>query len=42
MWIAKPTGDAPAGISVADMAIAIVDEIEKPQHLRARFTVATA
>jgi putative NADH-flavin reductase len=35
-------GDAPAGISVADLAIAIVDEIEKPQHLRARFTVATA
>ena len=35
-------GDAPAGISVADLAIAIVDEIEKPQHVRARFTVATA
>ncbi len=35
-------GPAPAGISVADLAVAIVDEIEKPQHLRARFTVATA
>ena len=35
-------GDAPAGISVADLAVAIVDEIEKPQHLRARFTVAAA
>ena len=35
-------GDAPAGISVADLGLAIVDEIEKPQHLRARFTVATA
>ncbi len=35
-------GDAPAGISVDDMAIAIVDEIEAPRHVRARFTVATA
>ena len=35
-------GSAPAGISVADLAVAIVDEIEQPRHLRARFTVATA
>ena len=35
-------GPAPAGISVADLAVAIVDEIEKPRHVRARFTVATA
>ena len=35
-------GEAPAGISVADLAVAIVDELEKPQHVRARFTVATA
>ena len=34
-------GDKPAGISVADLAIAIVDEIERPRHLKARFTVAT-
>lgn len=34
-------GPAPAGISVADLAVAIVDEIEKPKHVRARFTVAT-
>ncbi len=34
-------GDQPAGISVADLAIAIADEIERPQHVRARFTVAT-
>ena len=34
-------GPAPAGISVADLAVAIADEIEKPQHVRARFTVAT-
>ena len=33
--------DGPAGISVADMAIAIVDELERPCHLRARFTVAS-
>ncbi|TWI69744.1 hypothetical protein IP91_00817 [Pseudoduganella lurida] len=33
-------GDAPAGISVADLAVAIVDEIEQPRHVRARFTVA--
>jgi putative NADH-flavin reductase len=32
----------PAGISVADLAVAIADEIETPRHLRARFTVATA
>ncbi len=32
-------GDAPAGISVADLAVAIVDEIERPQHLQRRFTV---
>jgi len=35
-------GDKPAGISVADLAVAIADEIEKPKHVRARFTVATA
>lgn len=34
-------GEAPAGISVADLAVAIVDEIEQPRHVRARFTVAT-
>lgn len=33
---------APAGISVADLAVAIVDEIEQPRHPRARFTVAAA
>jgi len=35
-------GDKPAGISVADLAVAIVDEIEQPRHVRARFTVASA
>jgi len=34
-------GAAPAGISVADLAVAIVDEIEQPKHIKARFTVAT-
>jgi putative NADH-flavin reductase len=33
-------GEAPAGISVADLAVAIVDEIETPRHIRQRFTVA--
>ena len=33
--------DQPAGISVADLAVAVADEIERPRHLRARFTVAT-
>lgn len=33
-------GEQPAGISVADLAVAIVDELEQPRHLRARFTVA--
>jgi putative NADH-flavin reductase len=34
-------GAEPAGISVADLAVAIVDEIERPAHVRQRFTVAT-
>jgi putative NADH-flavin reductase len=34
-------GDHPAGISVADLAVAIADEIERPQHVRARYTVAS-
>ena len=33
-------GDQPAGISVADLAVAIVDEIEQPRHVQKRFTVA--
>lgn len=33
-------GDAPAGISVADLAIAIADDVEKKTHLFRRFTVA--
>lgn len=35
-------GEQPAGITVADLAVAIVDEIEQPRHVRARFTVARA
>jgi len=34
-------GEKPAGISVADLAVAIVDELEKPAHVRARLTVAS-
>ena len=33
-------GDKPAGISVADLAVAIVDEIETPKHIGKRFTAA--
>lgn len=33
-------GDAPAGISLADLAAAIVNEIERPAHRGRRFTVA--
>ncbi|MDT4846161.1 HpnA: hopanoid-associated sugar epimerase [compost metagenome] len=33
-------GEEPAGISVADLAVAIIDELERPQHIRQRFTVA--
>jgi putative NADH-flavin reductase len=33
-------GDRPAGISQHDLAIAIVDEIEAPRHIRQRFTAA--
>ena len=35
-------GDAPAGISVADLAIAIADDVEQKAHLHQRFTVADA
>lgn len=33
-------GDEPAGISVADLAIAIADDVEQKAHLFQRFTVA--
>lgn len=33
-------GNAPAGISVADLAVAIADDVEQKAHLRQRFTVA--
>lgn len=33
-------GNAPAGISVADLAIAIADDVEKKAHLFQHFTVA--
>jgi putative NADH-flavin reductase len=33
-------GEAPAGITVADLAVAIVDELENPRHIKQRFTVA--
>ena len=33
-------GDIPAGISVADLAVAIADDIERKAHLHQRFTVA--
>jgi putative NADH-flavin reductase len=33
-------GDKPAGITVSDLAVAIVDEIASPKHSRQRFTVA--
>lgn len=34
-------GDVPAGISVADLAIAIADDVENKAHLFKRFTVAS-
>jgi uncharacterized protein len=34
-------GDKPAGISVKDLAVALVDELETPRHSRRRFTVAS-
>lgn len=33
-------GDKPAGISVADLAVAVVDELETPRHIKTRFTAA--
>ncbi|KRG67095.1 hypothetical protein ABB27_11170 [Stenotrophomonas terrae] len=34
------TGDGPGTISAADLAVAVVDELEAPQHIGKRFTVA--
>ena len=36
-------GDSPVGefVSIADYALALVDELERPAHRRSRFTVAT-
>lgn len=33
-------GAAPANISVEDLAVAIIDEVEKPQFIKAQFTAA--
>lgn len=33
-------GEQPGTISVKDLAVAMVDEIEKPQHVKQRYTVA--
>lgn len=33
-------GEQPAGISVADLAVALIDELEQPRHRQRRFTVA--
>lgn len=35
-------GAQPAGITVADLAVAIADELATPKHRRQRFTVASA
>jgi len=34
------TPSGPARISAEDLAVAIVDELERPRHVRQRFTVA--
>lgn len=34
------SSDGPGTISAADLAIAVVDELEKPQHIGQRFTIA--
>lgn len=33
-------GNEPGSISVADLAVAVLDEVEQPQHIRQRFTLA--
>ncbi|GGF31696.1 NAD(P)-dependent oxidoreductase [Subtercola lobariae] len=38
--VVMSSGETPAAISVADFAVAFVDEIELPTHQRERFTVA--
>jgi putative NADH-flavin reductase len=32
--------DGKSVLSVEDLAVAVVDELEKPQHIRQRFTAA--
>jgi uncharacterized protein len=32
-------GDRPAGISIEDLAVAVLDEVEKPRHIHQHFTV---
>lgn len=34
------SGEKPASISVEDLAVAIIDEVEKPQFIKAQFTAA--
>jgi putative NADH-flavin reductase len=36
--LVDPNGDS--GMSIEDFAVALIDEAEKPQHKKARFTVA--
>ena len=36
----KVTADGKSSISMEDYAIALIDELEHPQHIRQRFTVA--
>ncbi len=33
------SGDKPAGITVGDLADGVLNEVEKPAHLRQRFTL---
>ena len=49
VWLGSPDSQSVTGrvfevqggkISVADLAVAIVDELEAPRHLQQRFTVA--
>lgn len=39
-YVLRDAEGQPARISVADFAVAIVDEAERPQHIQRRFTVA--
>jgi putative NADH-flavin reductase len=40
-WLLFEADGTPAKVDVADLAIALIEEVEEPQHIRGHFTVAS-